>query len=98
MKTSKTSGQTGGDARQPGRARLSRWLTGAAARWPGRVWLSRWRQRLARSADGSGRLAGLTVRAARRAPGAPGGWSRFLAAHMLWILLGTLVTVGGAAE
>src|SRR5258708_14429940 len=42
-------------------------------------------------------LAGLTARQLRRVPGAPGGWSRFLLAHLRWILITTLVVVGAAA-
>ena len=42
-------------------------------------------------------LAGLTARQFRRAPGAPGGWNRFLLAHLRWILIITVVVVGAAA-
>jgi succinoglycan biosynthesis transport protein ExoP len=45
----------------------------------------------------SGRqLAGLTVRQLRRAPGVPGSWSRFVAAHARWIVAVTIAVVGGA--
>jgi polysaccharide biosynthesis transport protein len=42
-------------------------------------------------------LAGLTARQFRRVQGAPGGWSRFLLAHLLWITITTLLVVGAAA-
>src|SRR5262245_45301151 len=54
-------------------------------------------RRLALNSDGMTQLAGFGARAARRAPGAPGGWSRFLVARLWWILLVTLMVVGGAA-
>jgi tyrosine-protein kinase len=41
-------------------------------------------------------LAGLTARQLRRGPGAPGGWSRFLLAHLRWILITTLVVLAAA--
>jgi capsular exopolysaccharide synthesis family protein len=41
-------------------------------------------------------LAGLTARQLRRGPGAPGGWSRFLLAHLRWILITTLLVVAAA--
>lgn len=43
------------------------------------------------------RLARLTARQFRRAPGVPGAWSRFLLAHAVWILVVTLAVAGGAA-
>ena len=43
------------------------------------------------------RLAKLTARQLRRAPGAPGSWSRFLRAHARWILVITLAACAGAA-
>lgn len=42
-------------------------------------------------------LAGLTTRQFRRVQGAPGGWNRFLIAHLRWILIITLLVVGAAA-
>jgi succinoglycan biosynthesis transport protein ExoP len=42
------------------------------------------------------RLAALTARQLRRAPGVPGSWTRFLIAHARWIAAVTLVVVGGA--
>lgn len=42
-------------------------------------------------------LARLTARQFRRAPGVPGSWSRFLVAHVRWILVVTLAAVAGAA-
>ena len=42
-------------------------------------------------------LAGLTARQFSRDPDAPGGWNRFLLAHLRWILITTLVVVGAAA-
>jgi capsular exopolysaccharide synthesis family protein len=41
-------------------------------------------------------LAGLAARQFRRIPGAPGGWARFLMAHLRWILIITLVVAGAA--
>ena len=43
------------------------------------------------------RLAGVTARQFRRAPGVPGSWSRFLIAHARWILAITFIAVAGAA-
>jgi succinoglycan biosynthesis transport protein ExoP len=42
-------------------------------------------------------LAGLTARQLSRNPDAPGGWNRFLLAHLRWILITTLAVVGAAA-
>src|SRR5258708_15384633 len=42
-------------------------------------------------------LAGVAAREVRRGPGPPGGWSRFLMAHLRWILVITLVVVAAAA-
>jgi|SRR5947209_5253986 len=42
-------------------------------------------------------LAGLTARQFSRNPDAPGGWNRFLLAHLRWILITTLAVVGVAA-
>jgi len=42
------------------------------------------------------RLAGMASRQFRRGPGAPGGWNRFLIAHLRWILVITLAVVGAA--
>src|ERR1043165_4526145 len=42
-------------------------------------------------------LAGLTARQFSRNPDAPGGWSRFLLAHLRWILITTLAVAGAAA-
>jgi polysaccharide biosynthesis transport protein len=42
-------------------------------------------------------LAGLTARPSRHGQGAPDGWSRFLLAHLAWILITTLLVVGAAA-
>src|SRR5947208_5229540 len=42
-------------------------------------------------------LAGLTARQFSRDPDAPGGWNRFLLAHLRWILITTLLVVGMAA-
>ena len=53
----------------------------------------------ARSRTGDGqrkRLARLTARQLRRAPGAPAAWSRFLVAHAVWILVVTLAAVAAA--
>jgi len=38
----------------------------------------------------------MASRQVRRGPGAPGGWSRFLIAHLGWILIITLAVVGAA--
>lgn len=43
------------------------------------------------------RLAKMTARQFRRAPGVPGSWSRFLLAHIRWVLVVTLAVAGGAA-
>jgi polysaccharide biosynthesis transport protein len=43
------------------------------------------------------RLAGLTARQFRRAPGVPGSWSRFVIAHARWILVITFIAMAGAA-
>jgi succinoglycan biosynthesis transport protein ExoP len=42
-------------------------------------------------------LAGVAARQFRGGPGTPGGWSRFLMAHLRWILIVTLLVVGAAA-
>jgi polysaccharide biosynthesis transport protein len=42
-------------------------------------------------------LAGVAARQFRGGPGTPGGWSRFLMAHLRWILITTLLVVGAAA-
>jgi succinoglycan biosynthesis transport protein ExoP len=42
-------------------------------------------------------LAGLTARQFSQSPDAPGGWNRFLLAHLRWILITTLAVVGVAA-
>lgn len=42
------------------------------------------------------RLATMATRQLSAGPGAPGGWSRFLLAHLRWILVITLVSVGVA--
>ena len=42
-------------------------------------------------------LAGLTARQFSQRPDAPGGWNRFLLAHLRWILITTLAVVGVAA-
>lgn len=42
------------------------------------------------------RLATMSTRQLSGGPGAPGGWSRFLLAHLRWILVITLVCVGMA--
>src|SRR6266699_5118337 len=42
-------------------------------------------------------LAGVAARQFRVGPGTPGGWSRFLLAHLRWILIVTLLVVGAAA-
>lgn len=49
------------------------------------------------SAARASELAGLASRQFRQVPGAPGGWARFLLAHLRWILVVTLVVVGAAA-
>jgi capsular exopolysaccharide synthesis family protein len=49
------------------------------------------------SAARASELAGLAARQFRHVPGAPGGWARFLVAHLRWILVVTLVVVGAAA-
>lgn len=48
-------------------------------------------------AAGGTQLAGLTARELGRLPDAPGGWNRFLLAHLRWILIITLLVVGAAA-
>jgi polysaccharide biosynthesis transport protein len=50
-----------------------------------------------RGADQGLRLAKLTAREYRHAPGGQAPWRRFLVARALWILAVTLVTLGGAA-
>lgn len=47
--------------------------------------------------DRATQVARLTARQARSGSGAPGSWSRFLAAHARWIVVFTLAVVGGAA-
>lgn len=47
--------------------------------------------------DRGTRLAGMTTRQYCRNPDAPGGWNRFLLAHLRWILIITVVVVGAAA-
>jgi polysaccharide biosynthesis transport protein len=42
-------------------------------------------------------LAGMTTRQYGRGPDAPGGWNRFLLAHLRWILVITLAVVAAAA-
>ena len=42
-------------------------------------------------------LAWVAARQFRGGPGTPGGWSRFLMAHLRWILIVTLLVVGAAA-
>ena len=42
-------------------------------------------------------LAGVAARQFRVGPGTPGGWSRFLLAHLRWILIVTLLVVSAAA-
>src|SRR5215469_12078390 len=49
---------------------------------------------------GTGRetqLADLTARQFAHSPDAPGGWNRFLLAHLRWILITTAVVAGAAA-
>jgi capsular exopolysaccharide synthesis family protein len=46
--------------------------------------------------DRGTQLAEVASRQFRRGPGAPGGWSRFLIAHLRWILIITLAVVGVA--
>jgi capsular exopolysaccharide synthesis family protein len=43
------------------------------------------------------RLAAMTTRQLSGGPGTPGGWSRFLLAHLRWILIITLAVVAAAA-
>jgi succinoglycan biosynthesis transport protein ExoP len=43
------------------------------------------------------RLAAMATRQLGGGPGTPGGWSRFLLAHLRWILVVTLIAVGAAA-
>src|SRR6266567_8572891 len=43
------------------------------------------------------RLAAMATRQLSGGPGTPGGWSRFLLAHLRWILIVTLLVVGAAA-
>ena len=73
----------------------------AEAVWPRRSLSGGKRARLLAAHDpgvGQGtQLAGLTARQFGRTPDAPGGWSRFLLAHLRWILITTLVVVGAAA-
>jgi succinoglycan biosynthesis transport protein ExoP len=72
-----------------GGAQPSRWFP--SARPPFRFLLSR------NTAYRQGtRLAALTARQLRRAPGVPGSWTRFLIAHARWIAAVTLVVVAGA--
>jgi succinoglycan biosynthesis transport protein ExoP len=47
--------------------------------------------------DQGEQLARLTAREARKAPGVPARWSRFLVAHARWILAVTLAAFGAAA-
>src|ERR1051326_3854219 len=42
-------------------------------------------------------LAGLAARQLSRQPDAPGGWNRFLLAHLRWILVITVAVVAAAA-
>jgi polysaccharide biosynthesis transport protein len=46
--------------------------------------------------DRGTQLADVASQQVRRGPGSPGGWNRFLLAHLRWILLITLVVVGAA--
>ena len=43
------------------------------------------------------RLAAMAARQLSGGPGTPGGWSRFLLAHLRWILIVTLIVVAAAA-
>src|SRR5260221_727597 len=43
------------------------------------------------------RLAAMAARQLVGGPGTPGGWSRFLLAHLRWIMIVTLIAVGAAA-
>jgi hypothetical protein len=43
------------------------------------------------------RLAAMAARQLSGGPGTPGAWSRFLLAHLRWILILTLLVVGAAA-
>jgi polysaccharide biosynthesis transport protein len=54
-------------------------------------------RRRRRGGDQEMRLASLTARELRLAPGGPASWPRFLAVRALWILAVTIVTIGGAA-
>ncbi len=45
---------------------------------------------------GDGRMLDVAAAEVRRAPGAPGQWSRFLAAHVMQIVLVTLAVMAGA--
>src|ERR1700761_2864231 len=60
--------------------------------WRPAQWSLRWYDD-----DQTAQLAKLTTREARKAPGAPARWSRFLAARARWILAVTLVAVAAAA-
>jgi len=65
------------------------WLR--SARWPSLP------SPRSRTGDGQRkRLARLTARQLRRAPGTSASWSRFLVAHAVWILVVTLAAVGAA--
>ena len=46
--------------------------------------------------DGGTRLARLTARQLRQAPGGPGSWPRFLVAHAFWIIIVTFAAVAAA--
>ena len=61
--------------------------------WRPAQWSLRWYD----DDDQAAQLAKLTTREARKAPGAPARWSRFLAARARWILAVTLVAVAAAA-
>lgn len=47
--------------------------------------------------DRGTQLAGMTTRQYGNGPDAPGGWNRFLLAHLRWILIITVAVVGAAA-
>jgi capsular polysaccharide biosynthesis protein len=58
----------------------------------------RWPRPASRHGNGQAtKLARLVARQTGRAPGAPGSWSPFLAAHARWILAVTLAVVAAAA-
>ena len=75
--------------------------TNGEAAWPRRPpsggKLDRLRASRDPTVDRGTQLAGMTTRQYGRGPDAPGGWNRFLLAHLRWILIITVAVVGAAA-